>query len=51
MRDLGNTRCKRFALIVDKGVVKHVGVSESADDPAGDADNSLSTAKGMLAAL
>ena len=51
MRDLGNTRCKRFALIVDKGVIKHVGVSETADDPAGDEDNSASTAAGMLAAM
>jgi len=51
MRDLGNLRCKRFGLYVDKGVVKHVAISESPDDPAGDADNSASTAKGMLAAI
>ena len=51
LRDLGNPRCKRFAMYVEDGVVKHVAVSESPDDPAGDADNSKSTAKGMLAAI
>jgi len=35
---LGNTRCKRFALIVQDGVVQHVQVSEGPDDPAGDND-------------
>mmetsp|Transcript_49041 Transcript_49041/g.149327 ORF Transcript_49041/g.149327 Transcript_49041/m.149327 type:complete len:80 (-) Transcript_49041:117-356(-) len=25
---LGNTRCQRFAMVVDKGVIKHVVVSE-----------------------
>lgn len=34
--DLGGTRCKRFVLIVDNGVVTHVEVSEAPDDPAGD---------------
>ena len=51
MRDLGNLRCKRFALIVDKGTVTHVGLSEGPNDPAGDADNSASNAAGMLKAL
>ena len=52
MRDLGNPRCKRFAIYVDNGTIKHIGVSEKLpDDPAGDADNSASTAKGMLAAI
>jgi len=51
VRALGNPRCKRFALFVDDGIVKHVGVSESDGDPAGDNDNSASTAKGMLAAI
>ena len=51
MRALGNLRSKRFALYVDNGVVKHVAVSETPDDPAGDNDNSASTAKGMLAAI
>lgn len=53
MKDLGNPRCKRFALIVDKGVIKHVAVSEGPDDPAGDAPgaNNNTNAAGMLAAL
>lgn len=34
----GNTRCKRFVLVADKGIVEHVMVSESPDDPAGDND-------------
>lgn len=33
---LGNTRCKRFVLVVDNGIVTHVEVSEGPDDPAGD---------------
>ena len=53
MEALGNERCKRFALIVDKGVISHVAVSEGPDDPAGDAAgaNSNTNAAGMLAAL
>ena len=53
MRKLGNPRCKRFGLYVDKGVIKHVAVSESADDPAGDAPgaNANSAVGGMLAAI
>jgi len=35
---LGNPRCKRFVLIVEDGIVKHVEVSEAPDDPAGDND-------------
>jgi len=50
-RDLGNVRCKRFALYVDNGVVKHVGVSETPDDPTGDKDISASSAEGMLKAI
>ena len=48
---LGNTRCKRFALVVDKGTVTYVGVSESPDDPTGDGDISLSNAEGVLKAI
>lgn len=51
MRDLGNPRCKRFAIYVDNGTVKHVAVSETADDPTGDDDISASAAAGMLAAI
>merc|ERR1712048_23368 len=35
---LGNTRCKRFVLVVEDGTVKKVEVSEAPDDPAGDND-------------
>lgn len=35
---LGNIRCKRFVLVVDKGEVKNVEISEGPDDPAGDAE-------------
>lgn len=38
LSNLGNPRCKRFAMIVDDGIVKAVEVSESEDDPAGDND-------------
>ena len=52
-RDLGNLRSKRFALYVDQGVVKHVAVSGTSDDPAGDAPgaNVASMAAGMLEAI
>ena len=47
----GNPRCKRFAIYVDNGTIKHVAVSETADDPTGDGDISASAAKGMIAAI
>ena len=50
-RALGNPRCKRSAIYVDNGIIKHVAVSESADDPTGDDDISASAAAGMLAAI
>jgi peroxiredoxin len=34
-------RSKRFAVVVEDGVVKHVAISEGPDDPAGDLDPSL----------
>jgi len=37
---LGSIRCKRFVLIVQDGLVKHVEVSEAEGDPAGDNDPS-----------
>jgi len=51
MRALGNPRCKRFAMYVEKGTIKHVAVSETADDPTGDSDISASAATGMLGCL
>ena len=47
-RALGGTRCKRFALYADDGVIKALHVSESPDDPSGDGDISASSAEGML---
>ena len=44
-------RSKRFALIVDDGIVKHVAVSEAEDDPAGDGVSENSCAPAMLEAL
>jgi len=44
-------RCKRFAMIVENGIVKYVAVSEGPDDPAGDDDPSASLAPAMYAAL
>ena len=53
LADLGNPRCKRFALYVDNGVIKHVAVSETLEDPAGDAPgaNVNTCAPGMLEAI
>ena len=51
MRALGNPRCKRFAMYVDNGTIKHVAVSETAEDPTGDGDISASAAAGMLKAI
>lgn len=41
-------RSKRFALVVEDGVVKHVAISEGPDDPAGDLDPSASCAPAIL---
>lgn len=56
LRALGNLRSKRFGLYVDKGEIKHVAVSGTADDgddPSGDAPgaNANSSVKGMLEAI
>ena len=44
-------RCKRFAIHSVNGIIKTVRVSEGEDDPAGDADPSLTLAEGMLEAI
>lgn len=44
-------RCKRHAMYVDDGIVKYVAVSESEDDPAGDADPSATCAPAILEAI
>jgi len=47
-RNLGNARSKRFAMIVDHGVVTVLNVSCTPDDPAGDNDPSASNVDNML---
>jgi peroxiredoxin len=44
-------RCKRHALYVENGVIKAVHISESEDDPAGDADPSNTLADAMMKAI
>ena len=41
-------RCKRHALYIENGVIQQVAISESEDDPAGDADPSKTLADAML---
>lgn len=48
---LGNNRCKRFALVVENGIVTAAHVSETAEDPTGDGDISASAVEGILAVL
>ena len=45
------TRCKRFAMVVDKSVVQSVFISEGPDDPAGGDDPSLSCVDHVLSTL
>jgi peroxiredoxin len=45
---LGPGRCKRFAMIVEDGVIKTVRVSEAPNDPAGGDDPSLSCVEQQL---
>lgn len=44
-------RCKRFAMHVVDGEIKHIAVAEADDDPAGDAFPEISCAPAMLAAI
>ena len=44
-------RCKRFAIYAENGIIKLVRVSEKPDDPAGDADPSLTLADSMVEAI
>lgn len=49
--NLGNPRCKRFALIVEDGTIRAVKVSGTSDDPAGDDDPSETNVESMLACI
>mmetsp|Transcript_20561 Transcript_20561/g.47525 ORF Transcript_20561/g.47525 Transcript_20561/m.47525 type:complete len:104 (+) Transcript_20561:304-615(+) len=44
-------RCKRHAMYVEDGVVKHVAVAEAEDDPAGDSNPTVTLAPALLAAI
>lgn len=44
-------RCKRHAMYVEDGIVKHLAISEAEGDPAGDDDPSISCAPDMLKAI
>mmetsp|Transcript_15839 Transcript_15839/g.36436 ORF Transcript_15839/g.36436 Transcript_15839/m.36436 type:complete len:92 (-) Transcript_15839:105-380(-) len=48
MSVLGGLRCKRFSMLIDDGVVKSVNVASWPDDPAGDADPSVTLVEKML---
>lgn len=45
---LGTPRCKRFAMIIDDGVIKTIRIASSAEDPAGDNDPCVSLVEQML---
>mmetsp|Transcript_14217 Transcript_14217/g.33583 ORF Transcript_14217/g.33583 Transcript_14217/m.33583 type:complete len:90 (-) Transcript_14217:216-485(-) len=51
MSVLGNTRCKRFSMLIDDGVIKTINVAAAEDDPAGDDDPSVSLVEKMLGDL
>jgi peroxiredoxin len=51
MSVLGNTRCKRFSLLVKDCKVKVVNVAASDDDPAGDDKPEVSMVDQMLVDL
>ena len=44
-------RCKRHAIYVDHGVIKAINVSETDEDPAGDADPSKTLADAVMEAI
>jgi len=48
MSVLGNPRCKRFSMLIDRGVIKVLNIAYSSDDPAGDSDPSESLVEKML---
>jgi peroxiredoxin len=45
---LGSTRCQRFAMYVEDGIIKAFEVAASPDDPAGDAKPDVSLVENML---
>ena len=51
MNVLGNPRAKRFAMVVEDGLIKGVFISAAPGDPAGDADPSASCVDNVLAQI
>mmetsp|Transcript_10171 Transcript_10171/g.22918 ORF Transcript_10171/g.22918 Transcript_10171/m.22918 type:complete len:90 (-) Transcript_10171:28-297(-) len=51
MSVLGNTRCKRFSMLIDDAVIKTINVAAAENDPAGDDDPSVSLVEKMLSDL
>lgn len=47
----GYMRCKRFAMIIENGVIKHTNVCATDDDPVGDSVPEKSFAKAVLPLL
>jgi len=45
---LGNPRCKRFSMLIDDGVIKTINIAASEEDPAGDANPTVSMVDKML---
>lgn len=48
LEKLGSTRCQRFAMYVEDGVIKAFEVAVGPDDPAGDAKPDVSLVENML---
>mmetsp|Transcript_61604 Transcript_61604/g.190834 ORF Transcript_61604/g.190834 Transcript_61604/m.190834 type:complete len:90 (+) Transcript_61604:582-851(+) len=48
MSVLGNTRCKRFSMLIDDGIIKTLNVAANDDDPAGDDNPTVSLVEKML---
>ncbi|CAE8626318.1 unnamed protein product [Polarella glacialis] len=46
---LGNTRCKRFSMYIDNGVIKVLNIAEGPGDPTGDGNPTVSFVEKMLA--
>mmetsp|Transcript_3194 Transcript_3194/g.4245 ORF Transcript_3194/g.4245 Transcript_3194/m.4245 type:complete len:210 (+) Transcript_3194:154-783(+) len=44
-------RCKRFAMYIENNIVKHVAISESDEDPAGDACLEATCAPAMIESI
>jgi len=45
---LGNTRCKRFSMLIDDGIIKTINVAAYEDDPAGDDKPTVTLVEKML---